>query len=358
MNLFSKKTTKFFSLFICFTLSVFYSFAEDGIAGYKFISDNGFSLQFFKYWNDGKNVDFKGYKNVCEASENTYQFSPDGTLSMDIKFSDDDGFSFYSQKYTYHYIGKLDGDVLTISDDEETLIYKRESLVNNELEFISSDENKLNYKDLLILALNKCYSPKNAINEYIRIFHNDELVKCGSDEFAKQDLLDACTKEFNEYFSKIRTEFVYTFKWNFGDYNFDKGGFPVSFVKDNNVLTVWENKVTWNELDGTEGIDFAYLEQKCNEIYAPVAVATMSAWSVNPISFMIQMDRNKAREFLSTRNNDRTVIAKVYSKLSDYIYRQDKPGEGIAEELPLKFWKVEIYDNENDMNLLYSGSVK
>ena len=310
-------------------------------AGYIFTNDK-LSIQFYKYYKEG----------FIKTNQDTNSFIHNGKYHME-----NDKIVIECGKWIWD--GVLEDDELRLEirgghpagasflfTGKETLY--REKSYQESKKNIQPNEKSIDYETILLYDLDSKRllgkSNDEIVNEYIRIYHNDDYQKNKDNEFVWHDKLIEYTKEFKDKIAKLNDEYSVRLAWELDNYDFEKEGFVVDFAKKDSIRLDF----MYNDVMNRTDLNLAYLEKNYPYVYQPITLAIPRGGvfgGYKPLSFVISMEKDKAQKFLEAR---KTEDGKTDKSIQCIIYYKVSKG----------FYKIEVYDNENDMNLLYRGSIK
>lgn len=334
-------------------------------SGYVF-SDRTMRVRFYKYYNPGT-------FSVHYSSGGTWYKSDSGNFLHNGKFSYQDGkITLESGKYIWD--GTLEDDELKLKirggrpagagilfSEKETLV--REGGANLNIANLGESENYLNYEESLLVLLSQNYDEENLIKEYAQIYHNDEYEKSKNDEFVWHEKKEEYKKEIQEKLKTLDKELSIRLNWVLGDYDFNKEAFSVDFSQNGRPVTA-ELLYYYNEVENTN-LNLKLLEKKYTNISHLVSIAVPARFGTyKALNFTLSMEKSKAQEFLAKRKDengktDKSIMCIIHYKIpTTYSKQLFASLLGQSYNVMGTFYKIEVYDNEKDMNLLYSGSVK
>ena len=337
-------------------------------AGYTF-SDTTVRIQFYKYFNDGKT-----FKVSYRTASGSWYDSDSGHYLYDGTYSMENGTIIMKCGDTI-WEGLLEDDDLTLKLNGkypenatagimllDNSKLKREKGLDINVKNLQENEKFSNYEDTLLLMIVQNFNGEELINNYADIYHHDEYTKSKDDEFIWHDLKAQYKKELNEKIANVKKDLTVRVKWTLGDYDFAKENFKVDF-SDGLKSTKAMLPFAYNEFEGSD-LNLQILEKKYRFLTQSVTITVPSRWGPKPLTFYLPMEKSKAQEFLNNRKDengktDKSVLCVIHYKAQDY-YHEDlfESLNGRSYDILGTFYKIDVYDNEDDMNLLYTGSVK
>lgn len=345
--------------------------------GYLFATNDAdnFSIQFYKYSNQGT-FKVRGL-NSDWLKDGKFHLTEDGSVILECAYTD--VFDFSSKPINLEWKGTFEDDEFNLKltsarpqgmsylFSTNYTLYLEKSLDTN-VKNPQSDEKFSDYESSILFALAQNFKSDEAITEYEKIFYNDDYQKSKNDEFAIHALQEKCNTEFKNKLANLNNEYSVRFMWNLGDYDFNKESFKISFYTDQSINPIAVPiPFIFNDVESNSSLNLAYLESKYPSITQSVIIGTKGfAGFYRAIEANILMSKDKAQEFLNARKSvdgktDKSVLCIAYYRVpktsqKDALY--DSFLGRAKNSVSGNLYKLEIYDNENDMNKLYQGSIK
>lgn len=326
-------------------------------SGLYFTGDSFYSIRFYKYYNQGK---------FTVKNSRGFKLDTDSVLSDGDFFFDKENNKLILKTYGNSiWEGYYDGISLELNRTTDlNNIWEISSLSLSPYygtpieENLTSEEQTIDYESAVLLSICQNFSIDDAVIEYAKIYHEAEYYKYYKDEFAWHDFYPQIKEEYLNKLENLDNKFSMRFEWNLDDYNFDTEAFNINFMTTNlrgelsDYVSLMESRV-FNEVEDNTSLSLSYLEQNFNIIDTSLTLCIEgSMWGSKSVQFDIPMKKNEAQEFLNNRKNesgetDKSVFVIVY-----YEVPKEYAKLTWDNSLTGKFYKIEVYDSKEDMNLL------